>query len=142
MITVGPHTDFPALKTLPTLVKEQRKLEAIIAPVEPLIEEEKACRRDIDALLLRAGIAKGESVTCLGYDVTHCSRAGNETLNPDTIVTLLLDIGVERDVAEQILKDSTDTAEDPAWATVKPSKGSTVRLPMAKAGLKKKARVS
>jgi hypothetical protein len=130
MITVGPYTDFPALqKALPPLVREQRRLEALIAPVLPLIEPEKDVRKRIDALLLAAGIAKGESVSCLGYDVTHCARAGNETLNPETIVSLLVAAGVERDLVDQVLKDSTETADNAQWATVKPSKGSKVRPP-------------
>jgi len=143
MITVGPHTAFPALKTaLPPLIKEQRKLEALIAPVLPLIEPEKDVRKQIVALLIAAGVGKGETVTCLGYDVTHCERAGTSSLNEETLTTLLVKAGLDADFVAETLAASMDTAVDPQWATVKPSKGSKVRLPMAKARLKKKARAS
>lgn len=129
MITVGPHTDFPALKGLPPLVKEQRRLEALIAPVLPLLEPEKDVRKQIVALLIAAKVGKGETVTCLGYDVTHCERAGQTSLNAETLTELVVASGVDRDWFVDQIAASMDTADDPQWATVKPSKGAKVRPP-------------
>lgn len=133
MITVGPHTAFPALKTaLPPLVKEQRKLEALIAPVTPLLEPEKEIRKAIVALLITAGVGKGETVTCLGYDVTHCERAGTSSLNAETLTERVVASGIDREWFLDQIAASMDTADDPQWATVKPSKGATVRVPATK----------
>ncbi len=146
MITVGPHTAFPALKGLPPLIKEQRRLEALIAPVTPLVDIEKQVRKDIVALLILADVGKGETVTCLGYDVTHCERAGQTSLNAETLTERVVQHGVDRDWFLDQIAASMDTAADPQWATVKPSKGARVREPrlpgeptkrMAKATLKK-----
>ncbi len=126
----GTFTNYPTLvETLPPLVRQQRKLERQIAPLSPLVEEEKACRKQIDALLLAAGLAKSEAVTCLGYDVTHCERDGSSRLNQVVVVEKLIAGGVDKDFALQVLKDSTESGEPAQWATVKPSKGASVRAP-------------
>jgi len=125
------YTAYAALVDLPPLVRKQRRLEAQIAPVAPLVDVEKALRKQIDARLLAAGLKKGEGVTCLGYDVLHCERKGESWLNPDTIVALLVAGGVDQGFALKVLIDSTETGDPAKWATVKPSKGSKVRANVA-----------
>lgn len=129
MITLGPHTAYPALKGLPPLVKEQRRLEALIAPVTPLLEVEKDVRKQIDALLIIAAIGNGETVTCLGYDITHTERKGTERLNQDALVATLVSAGVDRVLVTSAIATCLETGEPSAWATVKPSKGATVKAP-------------
>jgi hypothetical protein len=127
--------DYTAYSTLedalPPLVRKQRRLEGRLVLLVPLAEEEKALRHEIDALLLAEGFAHGEGVTCLGYDVKHNARKGQSSLNPQTIVGLLVAGGVDEAFALKVLIDSTETADDPQWATVKPSKGSRVRTNVA-----------
>lgn len=133
MSTTGTFIQYPSLiDTLPPLVRKQRRLEAKIAPVEPLIDVEKALRKEIDALLKGAGLGKGELVTCRGYDVTRCERKGNSSLNPEKIIARLVAGGVDQGFALKVLIDSTETADPSSWATVKPSKGSQVRAPQAR----------
>lgn len=125
---VDSYARHPALKTaLPPLVRKQRRLETQIAPIEPLLEQEKAVRKEIDALLLKAGLAKGDTVTCLGYDVTHRERRGAESINETTLVNELEKLGLSVDAALSAIKASLDKADDPQWAEVKPSKGAKVR---------------
>jgi hypothetical protein len=125
-------TEYDTLEeTLPPLVRKQRRLEAQIVLLVPLAEEEKALRKEIDGLLLKAGLTKGEGVTCLGYDVLHNERKGQSSLNATKIVQLLVAGGVDEGFVLKVLIDSTDTADDPQWATVKPSKGSKVRANVA-----------
>lgn len=112
---------------LPPLVRKQRRLEGRIVLLVPLSEEEKALRKDIDALLVDAGILKGDGVTCLGYDVIHNERKGTSRLNQDALVIRLIDAGLKEARVLQILEESTEVGDLSAWATVKPSKGSKVR---------------
>lgn len=123
------YTAYSALAgDLPALVRKQRRLEKQIVLLVPLSEEEKALRKEIDALLITAGITtSGEGVTCLGYDVLHNARKGQSSLNADKILAFLVAGGVDKDFAVKVLTDSTETGDPSAWATVKPSKGSKVR---------------
>lgn len=121
------YAAFSKLAALPPLVRKQRKWEAQIAPIEPLIEQEKALRKDIAALLEKAGIAKGDGVTCLGYDVVRCGKKGNTTINYEKVIALLVAGGVDQAFATKVLLDSSETGDPAMWATVKPSKGAKVR---------------
>lgn len=126
----GTYADYPALaEALPPLVRKQRRLEAQIVPLAQLLEDEKTLRKQIDDLLVAAGLQKSESVTCLGYDVTHCGRDGQSKLNPEMIIAKLVTAGVDHDLVVQVLTDSTETGDPAVWATVKPSKGAKVRIP-------------
>lgn len=123
-----PYEAFSQLAGLPPLVRKQRTLEGKIVPIAPLIEEEKAVRAEIDALLVAAGLTvSGEGVTCSGYDVQHNGRKGQSRLNADILTEQLVAAGVDRDLVLSILIDSTETGDPSAWATVKPSKGAKVR---------------
>lgn len=129
-----PHTAYPALRDLPALVKQQRTLEATIAPLGQILDDEKAVRQQIDALLIEAGIEKNDGVTCVGYDVVHHERAGSTRINQERLIGELVAAGIDPDTADAFLTASTETGDPSAWATVKPSKGAKVRLPpMAKA---------
>lgn len=123
----GTYTQYPALAPLPALVRRQRRLEGKIAPLAPLVEDEKAVRKEIDALLLTAGLGKGDSVTCHGYDVTHVERVGTSRLNQDVLILNLVAAGVDQQLVIEMLAASTETGDPSMWATVKPTKGSTVR---------------
>lgn len=126
----GTYADYPPLVVeLPPLVRKQRRLEAQIAEVTPIVEDEKAVRKAIDALLVAAGLGKGEGVTCLGYDVTHVERAGSSRINPDRLIAKLAGAGLAMTLVLEIVTASTETGEPSAWATVKPCKGAKVRLP-------------
>lgn len=127
MIEPGTYTQYPALAPLPALVRKQRRLEKKIAPIEPLIEDEKAVRKEIDQLLLACKFGRGEGVTCYGYDVTHRDRKGQSSLNPDKIVEQLVAKGVDRALVLRVLAASTETGDPAQWAEVKPSKGAKVR---------------
>lgn len=131
MPDTGTFTTYPALVDLPPLVRKQRRLEARILPLAPLVEDEKNVRKAIDALLLSAGLTRGDSVTCNGYDVTHTGRAGTTSLSADALAILLVLGGVDPEFVDFALRTSTETGEAPVWATVKPSKGSQVRRPPA-----------
>ena len=72
----------PALAQLPTLIRKQRRLEAIVAAVAQDEIDEKAVRAEIDALLRAAGIQAGDSVSCAGYDVTHHAQRGAPRSTP------------------------------------------------------------
>lgn len=123
----GSYTQYPSLEGLPPLVRKQRRLESRIAPIEPLIEEEKALRKEIDGLLLQAGLTKGEGVTCLGYDVTHRERAGQKRLNQDALTARLVGAGLELAVVITLMAECTEEDDPAKWADVKPCKGSKVR---------------
>lgn len=123
----GTFTSFPELAGLPVLVRRQRRLEAKIVPLAPLLEDEKACRKAIDGLLVAAGLAKSESVTCNGYDVTHNERKGQTSFDADNMVALLVRCGVDPEFVDFLVSDSTETGDPSKFATVKPSKGAKVR---------------
>ncbi|HEV8474574.1 MAG TPA: hypothetical protein VGR82_17485 [Methylomirabilota bacterium] len=95
--------------TLPPLVRKQRRLAAKLAPLEDLIEQDKSLRKNIDALITACGYAKGEGVTCLGYDVVHREREGNTSYD----VVLLGSILVEKLVALGVARDDVGTPGDP-----------------------------
>ena len=116
---------------LPPLVRKQRRLEEAILPLTALTLDEKAVRAEIDALLITAGIQKGDGVTCLGYDVVHVDRGGTSRLNQETLIAQLVAAGVDRDLVDQVLQASTEVGPPFTWATVKPSKGAKVRMATA-----------
>lgn len=124
----GTFRQYPSLVTsLPPLVRKQRRLEGKIAPLSPLVEEEKAVRTEIDALLVAAGLGKGDQVTCAGYDVTHVERAGTRRLNQDLLILKLVAAGLKQPLVVELLAASTETGDPFTWSTVKPSKGAKVR---------------
>ena len=132
------YAAYSALDGLPPLVRQQRQLEAKILPFAPLVDQEKAIRQDINALLIKAGIAKGDGVTCLGYDVVHLERKGTERLNQDALVAYLITFGMPAREVQEMIAACTETGEPSTWATVKPSKGAKVRPVPAKAALRKR----
>jgi hypothetical protein len=69
------------LARLPLLVRRQRRLEHLVAKLEKHAKAEKATRDEIDALLVKQGLAHGQGVTCLGYDVVHNERAGRKSID-------------------------------------------------------------
>lgn len=140
---IEDYTAFSALADLPALVRLQRRLEAQITPLAPLVEDEKAVRSQIDDLLVKAGIAKGDGVTCLGYDVVHNERNGQSRLNGDKLALQLRNRGLDAHDIALVIAMSTETGEPSSFATVKPGKGSVVRAPKpvpAKARLRRRAR--
>jgi hypothetical protein len=112
---------------LPTLVKRQRRLEGQIAPLanklEPLVAKEKATRQAIDGLLLAAGFENLDTVEVGAYDVTHYTRAGQSKLNGDTLLGILVEAGVDRELVEDAIVEATETADDVKFCGVKPQKG-------------------
>jgi len=127
-VNTGTYQAHAALAELPTLVRRQRRLEKVVAQVtKDDLEQEKACRALIDALLVKAGLGKGELVTCNGYDVIHHEQKGRTTLNQDTLIEELVAAGVERDVVVAALTAAEDTADPVKFALVKPTKGAQVR---------------
>jgi len=124
---VEPYEAYSQLTDLPPLVRKQRRLEAQIAPIAPLVADEKAIRQQIDALLVAAAIAPSDGVTCLGYDVVHHTRKGQSTFNVEVLTAELVAAGLDKAVVAKILIDATETSDPPLWATVSPSKGAKVR---------------
>jgi hypothetical protein len=124
---VQDYAAYPPLADLPPLVRKQRRLEAKLLPLTPILEDEKAVRKEIDALLVKAGITKGDGVTCLGYDVVHMERVGTSRLNQDVLIEKLVARGVDRTLVLDVIAFSTETGDPSTWAVVKPSKGSKVR---------------
>lgn len=123
-----PYEAFSQLAGLPPLVRKQRTLEAKIVPIAPLVEQESALRKEIDALLVAAGLTtSGEGVTCNGYNVEHHTRKGNAAINEEKLVATLGVLGIVEANARQILADCTERGDPSQWATVKPSKGAKVR---------------
>jgi hypothetical protein len=140
---IEDYTAFSVLTDdLPGLVRQQRRLESQIAPLAPLVEDEKSVRQQIDALLVRAGIASGDGVTCLGYDVLHHERAGQSRIDAGKLSGQLLARGFDATTIATIIAMSTATGDPSAFATVKPGKGAKVRAPvkpvMAKAHLRRR----
>jgi len=129
MADTGTYTAYPALADLPPLVRKQRTLEAKIVAVAPLVEDEKTIRQQIDVLLIKAGMASGDVVTCNGYDVQHHRRKGAEGLNQATLIAQLVAAGLTRDVVDAAIAASTETGDPALWASVKPSKGARVKRP-------------
>jgi len=107
------------IAALTPLVRRQRRLEKQIAPLEDLQAKEEACRKAIDALLLEAGFASGDSVRVGGYDVKHNERRGRTSVNADKLRG--------SGVPELDIQLATETGQPAKFATVKPAKGATVR---------------
>ncbi len=126
----GTFTQYPALVAdLPPLVKAQQKVRRQIEPLKDLEAEDARYRKEIDALLIAAGLGKGESVSCGPFDVTHCERAGSPKLNRDLVKARFVAGGVDPDFVEQVLHDSTETGEPALFAKVEINKGAIARLP-------------
>lgn len=127
----GEYTTFRLLaEPLPPLVRKQRRLEAHLVDEkgQSYVELEKECRKEIDALLLAAGLAKGEGVVCRGYDVVHRERAGQASINQDKLVEqLVLKFGCNREKVLALLIECTERGDPAKYAEVKPSKGAKVR---------------
>jgi hypothetical protein len=126
----GEYDKFPTLtEPLPPLVRKQRRLEAQIAAVAKAVDEEKGVRKEIDALLVAAGMKRSEGVTCLGYDVIHRERNAPQALNEDKLVEqLVLKFGCDRAKVLALIVECTEaTGEGSKFAEVKPSKGAKVR---------------
>jgi hypothetical protein len=108
------------LGRLPRMVKRQRRLERAVAQFEQLAKREKATRDEIDQLLRKVGLEKGQGVTCLGYDVVHNERRGRTSINPDKLRAA--------GVAELDIAFATETGEPALFATVRPMKGMEVQV--------------
>ncbi len=140
-MTHPDYTAYPSLGLLPPLVRAQRRLEAQCVDLDAIAADEKAIRTRIDALLTKAGIASGEGVVCLGYDVVHHARAGQARLNQETLIAELVAAGVDRDLVDAVITAATEHGDPSSFATVKPPKGAEIRarspkLRMATAALK------
>lgn len=122
-----PYEAFSQLADLPPLVRKQRRLAKQLAPLGPLAKDEKAVRQAIDSLLIAAKIKTGDGVTCLGYDVVHCTRKGVSSYNDQVLIAELVAAGLTPEVVAKILIDATETSDSPLWAEVHPSKGAQVR---------------
>lgn len=135
-----PFERYPAMASLPTLVRKQRRLEKRLAPLDQAEKDEKAVRASIDALLIAEGFAKGEGVTCLGYDVVHREREGNQFISRDLLIAAgmfsrekLLAAGVDVAVLDAcldvaIIDACVDRHKKSEYATVNPTKGASVRV--------------
>lgn len=127
----GTYAQFPMLRAhLPALIRLQRKLADQLAPLDALQADEKDVRAQILALLDADGIAPGDRVTCLGYDVLSRTRAGVDRLNPDVATEQFVAGGVARDFVDEVFAASTTTGDPAFWAEVKPTKGAAVRAPI------------
>lgn len=107
------------ISRLKPLVTLQRRLEKQLVPLEALQAKEEACRKEIDALLVAAGFASGDSVRVGGYDVKHHERRGRTSVNADKLRG--------SGVPELDISLATETGQPARFATVKPAKGATVR---------------
>jgi len=126
-MSTGTFTNHPRLKkALPPLVKQQRALAAKIAVDPQDVKDEKACRADIDVLLVAAGLQSGDLVTCDGYDVTHTERAGQSRIDPTLLTAHLIAAGIDAPTIDALIAASTDTSPPACFATVKASKGAAV----------------
>jgi hypothetical protein len=124
---------------LADLVQEQRTLEAAIAPhaaaiLKPLkpgtlslVDQEKAKRKEIDALLVAAGLKNTECVTVDGYEVVHYSRAGLESVNIEKLAGFVEAHGFDPLLFAQLVADATETAAAVEYALVKVPKGAKVK---------------
>lgn len=125
----GSFRQYPALAPLPPLVRKQRRLSARIASLDKTVDDEKAVRADIDALLVEAGICAGQGVTCLGYDVQHNEREGRSVINPDKLTALLVLAGVDEACVADAIAGATERGKPAVYATVAPMKGARVINP-------------
>lgn len=128
MNNTGTYQKHAALEDLPTLVRRQRRLEKVVAQVTKTdIEDEKACRKVIDELLVKAGIQPGELVTCNGYDVIHNEQKGRTALDISKLGELLVLGGVDPEFVKTSFEAATTNGDPVTFALVKPSKGAKVR---------------
>lgn len=124
----GTYKQHAALSELPPLVRTQRKLEAKLGDEKGSFkDQESAVRKDIDGLLAAAGLARGEFVTCNGYDVTRRGQKGRTFINELMLAETLIVAGLTREEAVGLILEATDTGEPSTWSEVKPSKGAKVR---------------
>jgi len=128
MPMTAPHTRYPALKTaLPPLVRKQRTAAGKIAKVAPAVEDDERLRKEIDALLLTAGLEKSDVVTCMGYDVRHNERDGQARISPEMLTAYLTAMEWEPADIAAILTGVTQIGKVAQFATVTPTKGAKVR---------------
>jgi len=124
----GTYLGYPSLvDALPPLVRRQRRYAKQIATVAQAVKDEKLVRADIDALLVIAGLHKGDVVTVGGYDVRHHERDGSSAINPDILTSLLVAEGIEPALVAEAIQASIETGASSLFATVTPTKGASVR---------------
>jgi len=124
----GSYTRYPALADLPPLVRRQRKFEALLGNEDgAYADQEKAVRKQIDSLLVDAGLVQGDVVTCNGYDVVRRGQKGRSSINVERLVESLVNAGLERASVLSLVLSATDTGDPSSWAEVKPSAGAKVR---------------
>jgi hypothetical protein len=118
-------------------VRRQQRLDRIIGPLErelePLVAQEKSLRKQIDTLLVAAGLGHLDRVTVNGFEVTHNKRKGVERLDQDVLALFLTAHGVDGELVAEAICQATDTGDDVIFATVRPEKGAAVvrrRLPV------------
>jgi hypothetical protein len=139
--TTGTFTQHKVLRdTLPSLLVKQRTYAARLATVAGVEALDKAIRKQMDDLLVLAGLKKTELVTCGLYDVRHNERAGQRWLNPDLVTEKLAAAGVDRDLIADVLTDSMEDGDPSLFCDVKVTKGAVVRpMPMRVPGPHEKA---
>lgn len=124
----GAYTTFRAFVGLAALVRKQRRLEAKLGDDHgSFADQDKAVRKEIDALLVAAGFASGDGVTCVGYEVIHRTQKGRSAINETTLTGKLVALGLPGDAVATAIRTSLDTGEPAAWAEVRPVKGAKVR---------------
>lgn len=126
-LLTGTFTDYAGLEMLPRLVRQQRTLARRLADMAQDEKDEKAVRVEILALLEAAGIKAKGSVTCIGYEVIHSTRAGQSWISPELVLELLVAAGVERELVAEVITKATVDGTPSKFATVRPEKGAKVR---------------
>lgn len=129
----GEYSKFSKLEPLPPLVRKQRKLAAQLGDEHgSFVDQDKTVRTDIDELLVASGLAKGEGVLCLGYEVVHRERLGNLALKEDVFVERMFqEHGVDREKVRALLLACSGRGATAKWAEVDPPKAAKVRKPAA-----------
>lgn len=117
MIVTG-YVRAEAIKPLRALVRQQRRLEKRAVKAQLVLDQEKACRDAINAVLVEAGCGKGEGVLVDGYEVVHHERAGQARVNADK----LRGAGV----SEIDIQFAIEVGKCASYATVRPAKGAKV----------------
>lgn len=128
MSATGTFTKYPSLIVkLPPLVRKQRTLAGRIATVAQDVKEDEGLRKEIDALLVTAGLKKSDVVTCMGYDVRHNERDGQARISPLILTAYLTAMEWEADDIAAILMAVTETGKPALFASITPTKGAKVR---------------
>jgi hypothetical protein len=128
MNLLGQYTKFRQLVDLGPLVRKQRTLAAKLGDDKgSYADQDKAVRKDIDALLVKAGLASGDGVVCNGYEVVHRTQKGRTSISEVTLTAALVALGLAADVVAKAIADSLETGDPSAWAEVNPAKHAKVR---------------